>query len=109
MEMNQKLFDDCTQHYKAEKQKWVLGSRTSGPDRTDRMTCFCSSCREKYKLKERDEVWMKIEHLARQNPQVGAEDDDDDDEGPWTSCLLLFTCRSISSTPCVLDSTHRKR
>ncbi|XP_014828278.1 PREDICTED: serine/threonine-protein phosphatase 2A 56 kDa regulatory subunit delta isoform [Poecilia mexicana] len=45
MEMNQKLFDDCTQHYKAEKQK------------------------EKYKLKERDEVWMKIEDLARQNPQ----------------------------------------
>ncbi|PWA25486.1 hypothetical protein CCH79_00019858 [Gambusia affinis] len=84
MEMNQKLFDDCTQHYKAEKQK------------------------EKYKLKERDEVWMKIEDLARQNPQVGAEDDDNDDEGHWTSCLLLFTCRAISSTPCGLDSTHRK-
>lgn len=26
MEMNQKLFDDCTQQYKAEKQKWVRGS-----------------------------------------------------------------------------------
>lgn len=24
MEMNQKLFDDCTQQYKAEKQKWVF-------------------------------------------------------------------------------------
>ncbi|XP_034040207.1 serine/threonine-protein phosphatase 2A 56 kDa regulatory subunit delta isoform isoform X1 [Thalassophryne amazonica] len=45
MEMNQKLFDDCTQQYKAEKQK------------------------EKYKLKEREEVWYKIEELARQNPQ----------------------------------------
>ncbi|KAL3971592.1 thrombospondin type-1 domain-containing protein 4 [Sarotherodon galilaeus] len=45
MEMNQKLFDDCTQQYKAEKQK------------------------EKYKLKEREEVWHKIEELARQNPQ----------------------------------------
>uniref|UniRef100_H3D777 Serine/threonine protein phosphatase 2A regulatory subunit n=1 Tax=Tetraodon nigroviridis TaxID=99883 RepID=H3D777_TETNG len=45
MEMNQKLFDDCTQQYKAEKQK------------------------EKLKLKERDEVWHKIEELARQNPQ----------------------------------------
>ncbi|KAM4598760.1 serine/threonine-protein phosphatase 2A 56 kDa regulatory subunit delta isoform 2-T2 [Fundulus diaphanus] len=45
MEMNQKLFDDCTQQYKAEKQK------------------------EKYKLKEREEVWLKIEELARQNPQ----------------------------------------
>lgn len=27
-------------------------------------------CREKYKLKEREEVWHKIEELARQNPQV---------------------------------------
>uniref|UniRef100_A0A8C6SDB4 Serine/threonine protein phosphatase 2A regulatory subunit n=1 Tax=Neogobius melanostomus TaxID=47308 RepID=A0A8C6SDB4_9GOBI len=48
MEMNQKLFDDCTQQYKAEKH------------------------REKYKLKERDEVWLKIEDLARHNPQVVA-------------------------------------
>ena len=24
MEMNQKLFDDCTQQYKAERQKWVM-------------------------------------------------------------------------------------
>ncbi|XP_033835449.1 serine/threonine-protein phosphatase 2A 56 kDa regulatory subunit delta isoform isoform X2 [Periophthalmus magnuspinnatus] len=45
MEMNQKLFDDCTQQYKADKQK------------------------EKYKLKEREEVWSRIEGLARQNPQ----------------------------------------
>ncbi|CAL8367595.1 serine/threonine-protein phosphatase 2A 56 kDa regulatory subunit delta isoform isoform X1 [Gadus morhua] len=45
MEMNQKLFDDCTQQYKAEKQ------------------------REKYKLKEREDIWSKIELLARQNPQ----------------------------------------
>ncbi|XP_039595044.1 serine/threonine-protein phosphatase 2A 56 kDa regulatory subunit delta isoform [Polypterus senegalus] len=45
MEMNQKLFDDCTQQYKAEKQK------------------------EKYKLKEREEIWHKIEELAQQNPQ----------------------------------------
>ncbi|XP_028844671.1 serine/threonine-protein phosphatase 2A 56 kDa regulatory subunit delta isoform isoform X1 [Denticeps clupeoides] len=45
MEMNQKLFDDCTQQYKAEKQK------------------------EKYKLKEREEIWHKIEELAKQNPQ----------------------------------------
>uniref|UniRef100_A0A3Q2ZQR1 Serine/threonine protein phosphatase 2A regulatory subunit n=1 Tax=Kryptolebias marmoratus TaxID=37003 RepID=A0A3Q2ZQR1_KRYMA len=45
MEMNQKLFDDCTQQYKAEKQK------------------------EKYKLKEREEIWLRIEDLARQNPQ----------------------------------------
>uniref|UniRef100_A0A8C2WER3 Serine/threonine protein phosphatase 2A regulatory subunit n=1 Tax=Cyclopterus lumpus TaxID=8103 RepID=A0A8C2WER3_CYCLU len=45
MEMNQKLFDDCTQHYKAEKQK------------------------EKHKLKQREESWLKIQDLAKQNPQ----------------------------------------
>uniref|UniRef100_A0A8C1MEG8 Serine/threonine protein phosphatase 2A regulatory subunit n=1 Tax=Cyprinus carpio TaxID=7962 RepID=A0A8C1MEG8_CYPCA len=46
MEMNQKLFDDCTQQFRAEKNK------------------------EKAKLKEREEAWMKIESLARSNPQV---------------------------------------
>uniref|UniRef100_A0A8C5N8J6 Serine/threonine protein phosphatase 2A regulatory subunit n=1 Tax=Gouania willdenowi TaxID=441366 RepID=A0A8C5N8J6_GOUWI len=49
MEMNQKLFDDCTQQYKADKH------------------------REKYKLKEREEVWLRIEELARLNPQVVKE------------------------------------
>ncbi|XP_048452697.1 serine/threonine-protein phosphatase 2A 56 kDa regulatory subunit delta isoform [Rhincodon typus] len=48
MEMNQKLFDDCTQQYKAEKQK------------------------EKFKLKEREEIWQKIENLAQHNPQASA-------------------------------------
>ncbi|KAK9412118.1 Serine/threonine-protein phosphatase 2A 56 kDa regulatory subunit [Crotalus adamanteus] len=46
MEMNQKLFDDCTQQYKAEKQKG------------------------RFRLKEREEMWHKIEELARQNPQM---------------------------------------
>ncbi|KAK7878327.1 hypothetical protein WMY93_031044 [Mugilogobius chulae] len=46
MEMNQKLFDDCSQQFKADKQK------------------------EKFKLKEKDEIWTKIQELARQNPQV---------------------------------------
>ncbi|XP_074069202.1 serine/threonine-protein phosphatase 2A 56 kDa regulatory subunit gamma isoform isoform X8 [Macrotis lagotis] len=45
MEMNQKLFDDCTQQFKAEKMK------------------------EKLKLKEREEAWVKIENLAKSNPQ----------------------------------------
>lgn len=31
---------------------------------------MCVSSREKYKLKEREEIWHKIEELARQNPQV---------------------------------------
>lgn len=45
MEMNQKLFDDCTQQYKAERQK------------------------EKEKTKQRDEAWTKITTLAQDNPQ----------------------------------------
>uniref|UniRef100_A0A8C3XI98 Uncharacterized protein n=1 Tax=Chelydra serpentina TaxID=8475 RepID=A0A8C3XI98_CHESE len=43
--MNQKLFDDCTRQYKAEKQKG------------------------RFKLREREEMWHKVEELARQNPQ----------------------------------------
>uniref|UniRef100_A0A8C1SHD3 Serine/threonine protein phosphatase 2A regulatory subunit n=1 Tax=Cyprinus carpio TaxID=7962 RepID=A0A8C1SHD3_CYPCA len=48
MEMNQKLFDDCTQQFRAEKNK------------------------EKAKWKEREEAWIKIENLAKSNPQVTA-------------------------------------
>jgi hypothetical protein len=46
MEMNHKLFDECSQKYKLEKQK------------------------EKDKLRERDTAWTKIESKARQNPNV---------------------------------------
>uniref|UniRef100_A0A3Q2YER1 Serine/threonine protein phosphatase 2A regulatory subunit n=1 Tax=Hippocampus comes TaxID=109280 RepID=A0A3Q2YER1_HIPCM len=46
MEMNQKLFDDCTQQFRAEKSK------------------------EKAKWKEREEAWLKIENLAKSNPQL---------------------------------------
>ncbi len=44
--MNHKLFDECSQKYKLEKQK------------------------EKEKLHERDSAWVKIESKARQNPNV---------------------------------------
>nr|CAB3265108.1 serine/threonine-protein phosphatase 2A 56 kDa regulatory subunit gamma isoform [Phallusia mammillata] len=44
MEMNQKLFDECTQKYKLDKQK------------------------EKQKLKEREEFWQKLQDLAGKNP-----------------------------------------
>jgi len=44
MEMNQKLFDDCTQQYRAERLK------------------------EKEKLKEREEFWNQIESEAIKNP-----------------------------------------
>uniref|UniRef100_A0A8D3A2H5 Serine/threonine protein phosphatase 2A regulatory subunit n=1 Tax=Scophthalmus maximus TaxID=52904 RepID=A0A8D3A2H5_SCOMX len=47
MEMNQKLFDDCTQQFRAEKKK--------------------------AKWKEREEAWLKIENLAKSNPQVSKE------------------------------------
>uniref|UniRef100_A0A671SQG9 Serine/threonine protein phosphatase 2A regulatory subunit n=1 Tax=Sinocyclocheilus anshuiensis TaxID=1608454 RepID=A0A671SQG9_9TELE len=46
MEMNQKLFDDCTQQFRAEKNK------------------------EKAKWKEREEAWIKIENIAKSNPQI---------------------------------------
>lgn len=45
--MNQKLFDECSQKYKTERQ------------------------REKEKIKERDELWNRIEQTAKQNPKVG--------------------------------------
>ncbi|KAL5009118.1 hypothetical protein ScPMuIL_014699 [Solemya velum] len=45
MEMNQKLFDDCTQQYKAERQK------------------------EKEKHKQREDAWNKVHTLAVGNPQ----------------------------------------
>ncbi|XP_055718536.1 serine/threonine-protein phosphatase 2A 56 kDa regulatory subunit gamma isoform-like isoform X1 [Salvelinus fontinalis] len=50
MEMNQKLFDDCTQQFRAEKNK------------------------EKAKSKDREEAWIKIENLAKSNPQLRTRD-----------------------------------
>jgi len=46
MEMNQRLFDECTQQYKTEQKK------------------------EKEKTKQRLEAWKKLDNLARQNPDV---------------------------------------
>jgi serine/threonine-protein phosphatase 2A regulatory subunit B' len=46
MEMNQKLFDECTQKYKAERMK------------------------EKERLKLRQDAWNKVEASARANPDV---------------------------------------
>ncbi|XP_060805056.1 serine/threonine-protein phosphatase 2A 56 kDa regulatory subunit gamma isoform isoform X2 [Amyelois transitella] len=44
MEMNQKLFDECTQQYKQEKQK------------------------ERERLAQREEIWQKLESKAALNP-----------------------------------------
>ncbi|UJR08357.1 hypothetical protein I4U23_012628 [Adineta vaga] len=67
MEMNHKLFDECSQKYKVEKQK------------------------EKEKLRERDSAWTKLESKARQNPsykiyasnqpELYRPNDNDDDDG----------------------------
>jgi hypothetical protein len=46
MEMNQKLFDDCTQKYKIEQKK------------------------EREKSRQRIEAWQKIESRARSNPDI---------------------------------------
>jgi serine/threonine-protein phosphatase 2A regulatory subunit B' len=46
MEMNQKLFDECSQKYKLDRQK------------------------EKEKMKEREQMWSKIELNAKKNPKV---------------------------------------
>lgn len=46
MEMNQKLFDECTQQYKLEQKK------------------------EKEKAKERIAAWKKLDELARNNPEL---------------------------------------
>ncbi|KAG7224170.1 hypothetical protein INR49_019905 [Caranx melampygus] len=58
MEMNQKLFDDCTQQFRAEKNK------------------------EKAKSKEREEAWIKIENLAKSNPQFSMYVDSSDLNSP---------------------------
>merc|ERR1711934_843296 len=72
MEMNQRLFDECTQQYKAERLK------------------------EKEKVKARADAWKKVEGKARENPDVeqvakmldnisllnaGISDPDTDDDG----------------------------
>ncbi|XP_066996487.1 serine/threonine-protein phosphatase 2A 56 kDa regulatory subunit delta isoform isoform X3 [Anabrus simplex] len=44
MEMNQKLFDECTQQYRQERQK------------------------EKERQRDRDEAWSRVEELAMRNP-----------------------------------------
>ena len=46
MEMNQKLFDECTQQYKMEQKK------------------------EKERLKQRKEAWEKLEEMAKANPDT---------------------------------------
>jgi len=68
MEMNQKLFDECTQQYKLEQKK------------------------EKEKAKQRIEAWKKLDHLARNNPDI------DRLSAEMRSCVLNDTINMMSSS-----------
>lgn len=59
---------------------WVEGNKFN-----DEVCCFYLN-REKAKLKEREEAWIKIENLAKSNPQVSE-----------CEYLLLFTCSFSAS------------
>uniref|UniRef100_A0A8C8HY89 Serine/threonine protein phosphatase 2A regulatory subunit n=1 Tax=Oncorhynchus tshawytscha TaxID=74940 RepID=A0A8C8HY89_ONCTS len=71
MEMNQKLFDDCTQQFRTEKNK------------------------EKAKWKEREEAWVKIENLAKSNPQVSSKH--------LSPCFLVYVDPSDLGSPMETD------
>uniref|UniRef100_A0A8C6UNW8 Serine/threonine protein phosphatase 2A regulatory subunit n=1 Tax=Neogobius melanostomus TaxID=47308 RepID=A0A8C6UNW8_9GOBI len=91
MEMNQKLFDDCTQQFKAEKSK------------------------EKAKWKEREDAWLKIENLAKSNPQfltyldpAGSEGlMDMDTDGPVIDDVNLLK-KTVQEEAIQLTKDHRK-
>ncbi|XP_058423703.1 serine/threonine-protein phosphatase 2A 56 kDa regulatory subunit gamma isoform isoform X6 [Diceros bicornis minor] len=80
MEMNQKLFDDCTQQFKAEKLK------------------------EKLKMKEREEAWVKIENLAKANPQLTGKSDVESSAAGSPEVFLYFEERHVPHVPLLLCS-----
>ena len=61
--------------------------------------------REKEKLKEREEAWLKIDELARKNPNVSTLDSqitkDKINNQLWDlgSMLLLFSCSELHTKP----------
>lgn len=67
-----------------------------------------SACREKAKLKEREEAWMKIESLARSNPQVSLSRTAGEQESPeshskenlLTSVCFILVLPSLLMTLC---------
>lgn len=74
MEMNQKVFDECTQQYYQDRQK------------------------ERKVLKDRNEAWVKVEALAMRHPGYSATNVDTnypytlppDDEGEADQSPLIF-------------------
>ncbi|KFD46465.1 hypothetical protein M513_12666 [Trichuris suis] len=63
MEMNQKLFDECTQSYKKRKEEY---NRTDLLERT--WKSVVSFSRERKRLKEAEKLWSEVEKLAIQSP-----------------------------------------
>ena len=76
MEMNQKLFDECTQQYKLEQKK------------------------EKEKAKQRIEAWKKLDHLARNNPDI------DRLSAEMRSCVLNDTIEMMAASSISMDTSE---
>lgn len=57
------------------------------------LNCDTLFYREKAKLKEREEAWIKIENLAKSNPQVSVEID---------AANLFLLCHEM----CVIAEQH---
>ena len=67
MEMNQKLFDECTSKFKADKAMSVR--LYSSYDMYVKM-CVCVVFREAQREQERLKAWEKMARMAVKNPQV---------------------------------------
>lgn len=92
MEMNQKLFDDCTQKYKIEQKK------------------------EREKNRQRIEAWQKLESLARSNPDIESlsylleglttmiEDQSSDSENGPSASLVVEPAPATSASAGVTSS-----
>jgi len=79
MEMNQKLFDECTQQYKLEQKK------------------------EKEKAKKRLEAWKKLDELARNNPDMEIL------SAELKSCILEDTIELMSQGMEISESSDNLR
>merc|ERR1712088_714070 len=79
MEMNQKLFDECTQQYKLEQKK------------------------EKEKAKKRLEAWKKLDELARNNPDMEIL------SAELKSCILEDTIELVSQGMEISESSDNLR
>ena len=74
MEMNQKLFDDCTQNFKQERERYITHHQVYIIVVYRDFPVVNSSVslipREHEKKQEREEKWRRIHQLAVKNPDV---------------------------------------